>query len=174
MTGKLELCSNCSMKAESNRDGLTSARCCDYSYMCSWWWVELPPETCRASSLQKYNKLYIVASCWTIIDLTSEEFVSADLKLEIFASSLKIGYYSLLECDAMQYCRYVPVLWGRLLPSPAIRLVAGSSETVVAIYQTAWRHTSEDQIPYTDCCVNIGSPLKLNMFGWKIEMWPFT
>jgi len=27
---------------------LTSARCCNYSYMCSWWWVELPPETCRA------------------------------------------------------------------------------------------------------------------------------
>jgi hypothetical protein len=24
------------------------ARCCNYSYMCSWWWVELPPETCRA------------------------------------------------------------------------------------------------------------------------------
>ena len=36
--------------------------------MCSWWWVELPPETCRASSLQKYNELYRVASCWTIID----------------------------------------------------------------------------------------------------------
>jgi hypothetical protein len=46
--------------AEGNRDGsladvthcifrsLTNARCCNYSYMCSWWWVELPPETCRA------------------------------------------------------------------------------------------------------------------------------
>jgi hypothetical protein len=27
---------------------LTSARSCNYSYMCSWWWVELPPETCKA------------------------------------------------------------------------------------------------------------------------------
>jgi len=27
---------------------LTSAKCCNYSYICSWWWVELPPETCRA------------------------------------------------------------------------------------------------------------------------------
>jgi len=27
---------------------LTSARCCNYSYMCSWCWVELPPEPCRA------------------------------------------------------------------------------------------------------------------------------
>jgi len=60
--------SNCSTTAEGNRDGLTSARCCNYSYMCSWWWVDLLPETCKANSLQKYNGLYIVASCWTIID----------------------------------------------------------------------------------------------------------
>jgi len=39
---------NCRSKAEGNRDGLTRAKCCNYSYMCSWWWVELPPETCRA------------------------------------------------------------------------------------------------------------------------------
>jgi len=30
-----------------SRDGLTSVRCCNYSYTCSWWWVESPPETCR-------------------------------------------------------------------------------------------------------------------------------
>jgi hypothetical protein len=29
---------------------VTSARCCNYSYMCSWWLVELPPETCRAKN----------------------------------------------------------------------------------------------------------------------------
>jgi hypothetical protein len=40
--------SNCSTTAEGSRVGLTGARCCNYSYMCSWWWVELPPETCRA------------------------------------------------------------------------------------------------------------------------------
>ena len=28
--------------------GLTSTRCCRYSCMYSWWWVEIPPETCRA------------------------------------------------------------------------------------------------------------------------------
>jgi hypothetical protein len=32
----------------NGRDGLTSARCCNYIYTCSWWWVELPLETCRA------------------------------------------------------------------------------------------------------------------------------
>jgi len=40
--------SNFSTVAEGSRDGLTRARCCNYSYMCSWWWVEVPPETCRA------------------------------------------------------------------------------------------------------------------------------
>ena len=40
--------SNSSTIAEGRRNGLTSARCCDYSYMCSWWWVEVPPEICRA------------------------------------------------------------------------------------------------------------------------------
>jgi len=61
--------SNCSTTTEGSSDGLNSARCYDYSYMCSWWWVELPPETRRASSLQKYNKLYIVASRWTVIHI---------------------------------------------------------------------------------------------------------
>jgi len=74
----------------------------------------------------------------------------------------------------MQCCRYVPVLWGSLLSSPAIRQAAGFSKTMVAIYQTAWHHISEDQVPCTDYFVNIRSPLKLNMFGWKNEMWPFT
>jgi hypothetical protein len=64
--------SSCSTTTEGSRDDLTSARCCNYSYMCSWWWVELPPETCRASSLQKYNKPYIVASRWTIIHIVTQ------------------------------------------------------------------------------------------------------
>jgi len=64
----LERTSNCSTIAEGSRDSSTSARCCNYSYMCSWWWVESPPETCR----EVYrNIMYIVASCWTIIDIDS-------------------------------------------------------------------------------------------------------
>jgi len=27
---------------------LTSTRYCIYSCVCSWWWVEIPPEICRA------------------------------------------------------------------------------------------------------------------------------
>jgi len=30
--------------------GLTNTRWCRYSCMRSWWWVEVPPETCRAVS----------------------------------------------------------------------------------------------------------------------------
>jgi len=33
---------------EGSRYGLTSARCCNKSYVCSWRWVELSPETCGA------------------------------------------------------------------------------------------------------------------------------
>jgi len=40
--------SNSSAIAEGSSNGLTVARCCNYSCMCSWWWVEVPPETCRA------------------------------------------------------------------------------------------------------------------------------
>jgi len=25
-----------------------STKYCKYSCVCSWWWVEIPPETCRA------------------------------------------------------------------------------------------------------------------------------
>jgi hypothetical protein len=31
-------------------NGVTNTRFCIYSYMRSWWWVEVPPETCRAVS----------------------------------------------------------------------------------------------------------------------------
>ena len=35
-------------------------------YMFSWWWLKVSPETCRA--VCRTNKLYIVATCRTIID----------------------------------------------------------------------------------------------------------
>jgi len=31
----------------------TCVRCCRHSCMCYWWWVEVPPETCRAVSRDK-------------------------------------------------------------------------------------------------------------------------
>jgi hypothetical protein len=34
-------------------NGVTNTRCCRYSCMRSWWWVELPHETCRAVSRHK-------------------------------------------------------------------------------------------------------------------------
>ena len=39
--------------AAGSSNGLTNTRCCRYSCMCSWWWVEVPPETCRAVSRYK-------------------------------------------------------------------------------------------------------------------------
>jgi hypothetical protein len=42
--------SNSSTINADSSNGVTNTRCCRYSCMRSWWWVELPPETCRAVS----------------------------------------------------------------------------------------------------------------------------
>jgi len=52
----VENCSTCfgwylhpsSAIAAGSSYGLTSTRCCKYSCVCSWWWMEITPETCRA------------------------------------------------------------------------------------------------------------------------------
>ena len=36
--------------AAGSSNGLTNTRCCRYSCLRSWWWVEVPPDTCRAVS----------------------------------------------------------------------------------------------------------------------------
>ena len=53
--------SNSSTIAADSSNGVTNTRCCRYSCMRSWCWVEVPSETCRAVS--RY-KLCNVASCW--------------------------------------------------------------------------------------------------------------
>jgi len=45
--------------AAGSSNGLTNTRCCRYSGMRAWWWVEVPPETCTAVS--RLNKLCNVA-----------------------------------------------------------------------------------------------------------------
>ena len=42
--------SNSSTIATDSSNGVTNTRCCRYSCMQSWWWVKVPPETCRAVS----------------------------------------------------------------------------------------------------------------------------
>ena len=45
--------SNSSTIAADSSNGVINTRCCRYSCMRSWWWVEVPPETCRAVSRYK-------------------------------------------------------------------------------------------------------------------------
>jgi len=40
--------SNSSTIAADNSNGIINTRFCRYSCMCSWWWVEVQAETCRA------------------------------------------------------------------------------------------------------------------------------
>jgi len=78
--------SNSSTIAAGCSNGVTNTRCCRYSSACSWWWVEVPPETCKVPDAvdtvlcapddrwryhQKHveqfpdiNKLCKFASCW--------------------------------------------------------------------------------------------------------------
>jgi len=46
---------------------MTSTGGCSYSFMYSWWWVWLTPETCRVNL--QINRLFCVASRWTIINV---------------------------------------------------------------------------------------------------------
>jgi hypothetical protein len=45
--------SNSSTIASDSSRGVTNTRCCRYSCMFSWWWVQEPPEICRAISRYK-------------------------------------------------------------------------------------------------------------------------
>jgi hypothetical protein len=49
----LSTSSNSSTIAADSSNGVTNTRCCRYSWMRSWWWVEIPPKTCRAVSRYK-------------------------------------------------------------------------------------------------------------------------
>jgi hypothetical protein len=48
-----QTCSNSSTIAAGSSNGVTNTRCCRYSCMRSWWWVEVPSEIFRAVSRYK-------------------------------------------------------------------------------------------------------------------------
>ena len=47
---KLLFSSRSSTIAADSNNGVTNTRCCRYSCLRSWWWVMVPPETCRSVS----------------------------------------------------------------------------------------------------------------------------
>jgi hypothetical protein len=63
--------------AAGSSNGVTNTRYCIYSCLRSWWWVEVPPDTCRAVSI--YNKLCNVASCWIYIGILKKLLVGTEL-----------------------------------------------------------------------------------------------
>jgi hypothetical protein len=60
--------SNSSTIAADSSNGVTNTRCCRYSCMRSWWWVEILPET-HVEQIPDVNKLCNVASCWIYIEI---------------------------------------------------------------------------------------------------------
>jgi len=94
----IKFISNFSIITEGSRDGLTSSRCCNYSYMCSWWWVELPPETCRAVYRNIINCTWshLVGQLLTSIhDARTHEHKKKNIKYFLrFTKWLKIFHYT--------------------------------------------------------------------------------
>jgi len=62
-------------------------------WVCSWWWVRVSSETCRAVC-RNVIKLYIVASCWTIID-ADYLFTKRKQKMKSCAESKIITFWVL-------------------------------------------------------------------------------
>ena len=62
------------MTAEGGKYGLTSARCCDCSLRVLLMMGEGITRN-MYSGLQKYKKPFVVASCWTVIDISSGMFM---------------------------------------------------------------------------------------------------
>ena len=60
--GRVETALHSQPAAAGSSNGLTSTRHCKYSCLCSWWWVEITPETCRSIFQKKIN--CNIASCW--------------------------------------------------------------------------------------------------------------
>jgi hypothetical protein len=85
--------SNSSTIATDSSNGVTNTRCRRYSCMCSLWWVEVPPETCRAVS--SINKLCNVASCWIYIGIYSQCTDLWTLNLLIILANVR---WDLIQC----------------------------------------------------------------------------
>ena len=66
---------------------MTSTGGCSYSFVYSWWWVWLTPETCRVN--MQNNRLLCVTSCWTVINIHVLYFSEADkVKLKLTQCTL--------------------------------------------------------------------------------------
>jgi hypothetical protein len=53
VTAHIQTNSNHSTIAAGSSNAVSNTRCCRYSCLRSWWWVEVPPEICRAVSRYK-------------------------------------------------------------------------------------------------------------------------
>jgi hypothetical protein len=75
--------SNSSTIAADSSNGVTNIRCCRNSCLSSWWWVLVPPETCRA--VARENTLGNVAFCWIYIGIYRDGDVCVYVDAEVFS-----------------------------------------------------------------------------------------
>jgi hypothetical protein len=75
-------------------------RCCRHSCFRFWWWVVVPPKTCRAVS--RYNKLCNVPSCWIYIRILlrcTDTLPVKKIKLYYFLKILQIYLLPFIKID---------------------------------------------------------------------------
>ena len=90
---------NSSTIAAGSSNGLTSARNCKYSCVCSWRWVEIPPETCRAV-FQKQIKcvtLHLVGNISKGIYLRCTDLWTLNLKNTYFINYVLFMFHLKLK-----------------------------------------------------------------------------
>ena len=106
--------------AAGSSNAVTNTRCCIYICLRSWWWVELPPEICRAVS--RCDKLCNVAFCWIHIRITLSKYMVLLLKIEHVAtheirkSLILISEVITVQCNKVKAATiYYPETQSRLV-----------------------------------------------------------
>jgi hypothetical protein len=94
--------------AADSSNSVTNTRCCRYSCMRSWWWMEVHPK--HVEQFPDINKLCNVASCWIYIAIYSRTLTNLPLCLtdghknasligNRFLPSLKPITYGTMQCS---------------------------------------------------------------------------
>jgi hypothetical protein len=109
--------SNCSTTAEDSRDGLTSARCCNYSYMCSWLWVECS-FNCSTTAEDSRDGL-TGTRCCNYSYMCSWLWVECSLNCSTTAGGSRDGLTSARCCNYSYMCSW----WWVELPPETCRAV---------------------------------------------------
>jgi hypothetical protein len=95
---------SCGWRTRSS-NGVTNTRCCKYSCMRSWWWVEVPPK--KFEQIPNINKLCNVASCCIYIGiLLAAQYIIHISRISVNIISNRLGRTLRVRKYDLWYTRY--------------------------------------------------------------------